>query len=95
MYELDVAERKRYRDWGLSSSVVCHRSDQRISVISSTSSNTTSGIVSDRVHSLDESEGKIPLFICKFKCLQFHHALVYKYCTDTNLSGDVPGGSGC
>lgn len=30
--------------------------DQRISVISSTSSNTTSGIVSDRVHSEDELE---------------------------------------
>lgn len=35
------------------------RADQRISVISNTSSNTTSGIVSDRVQSLDESEGKI------------------------------------
>lgn len=34
------------------------RADQRISVISNTSSNTTSGIVSDRVQSLDESEGK-------------------------------------
>lgn len=33
-----------------------HNSDQRISVISNTSSNTTSGIVSDRVQSLDESE---------------------------------------
>lgn len=32
------------------------RSDQRISVISSTSSNTTSGIVSDRVHSEDEPD---------------------------------------
>lgn len=31
-------------------------SDQRVSVISSTSSNTTSGIVSDRVHSEDELE---------------------------------------
>lgn len=30
--------------------------DQRVSVISSTSSNTTSGIVSDRVHSEDELE---------------------------------------
>lgn len=30
--------------------------NQRISVISSTSSNTTSGIVSDRVHSEDESD---------------------------------------
>uniref|UniRef100_A0A1B6FH14 FERM domain-containing protein n=1 Tax=Cuerna arida TaxID=1464854 RepID=A0A1B6FH14_9HEMI len=56
-------ERKRYRDWGLSNSVVCHRGDQRISVISSTSSNTTSGIVSDRVHSLDESEDDLELEI--------------------------------
>lgn len=32
------------------------RGDQRISVISSTSSNTTSGIVSDRVHSEDEPD---------------------------------------
>ncbi|XP_008544441.1 protein expanded [Microplitis demolitor] len=32
------------------------RRDQRISVISSTSSNTTSGIVSDRVHSEDEPD---------------------------------------
>ena len=33
--------------------------DQRVSVISNTSSNTTSGIVSDRtVQSLDESDGK-------------------------------------
>ena len=32
------------------------RADQRISVISSTSSNTTSGIVSDRVHSEDEPD---------------------------------------
>lgn len=32
------------------------RLDQRVSVISSTSSNTTSGIVSDRVHSEDELE---------------------------------------
>ena len=33
-------------------------SGQRVSVISTASSNTTSGIVSDRVHSLDDSEGK-------------------------------------
>lgn len=33
-----------------------NKNDQRISVISSTSSNTTSGIVSDRVHSEDELE---------------------------------------
>lgn len=32
------------------------RGDQRVSVISSTSSNTTSGIVSDRVHSEDEPD---------------------------------------
>lgn len=32
------------------------RADQRISLISSTSSNTTSGIVSDRVHSEDEPD---------------------------------------
>jgi hypothetical protein len=31
---------------------------QRVSVISNASSNTTSGIVSDRVYSLDGSEGK-------------------------------------
>lgn len=35
--------------------------DQRVSVISNTSSNTTSGIVSDRVLSLDGSEGKVAL----------------------------------
>ncbi|XP_054260749.1 protein expanded-like isoform X2 [Macrosteles quadrilineatus] len=56
-------ERKRYRDWGLGNGVVCHRGDQRISVISSTSSNTTSGIVSDRVHSLDESEDDLEMEI--------------------------------
>lgn len=33
-----------------------NKNDQRVSVISSTSSNTTSGIVSDRVHSEDELE---------------------------------------
>ncbi|XP_059616801.1 protein expanded [Phlebotomus argentipes] len=33
-----------------------NKNDQRISVISSTSSNTTSGIISDRVHSEDELE---------------------------------------
>nr|CAD7462430.1 unnamed protein product [Timema tahoe] len=58
-------EKKRYRDCymysrGLSALAgkhyKCHVGDQRISVISNTSSNTTSGIVSDRVHSLDESE---------------------------------------
>uniref|UniRef100_A0A1B6BZW1 FERM domain-containing protein n=1 Tax=Clastoptera arizonana TaxID=38151 RepID=A0A1B6BZW1_9HEMI len=66
-------ERKRYRDWGIEltgklggshyGSQVCHRGDQRISVISSTSSNTTSGIVSDKVHSLDESEDDLELEI--------------------------------
>ena len=35
--------------------------DQRISVISSTSSNTTSGIVSDKVQSVDESEDELDL----------------------------------
>nr|CAD7599151.1 unnamed protein product [Timema genevievae] len=58
-------EKKRYRDCymysrGLSALAgkhyKCHVGEQRISVISNTSSNTTSGIVSDRVHSLDESE---------------------------------------
>lgn len=56
-------EKKQYRDWGTELNVklteMCynHNADQRISVISTTSSNTTSGIVSDRVQSLDESEG--------------------------------------
>lgn len=40
-----------------------YKQEQRISVISNASSNTTSGIVSDRVQSLDGSEGK--LFIKK------------------------------
>jgi len=40
-----------------------HHSDQRISVISNTSSNTTSGIVSDRVQSLDESEDDLEIEI--------------------------------
>lgn len=43
--------------------------DQRISVISSTSSNTTSGIVSDKVHSHDESEGK---------CTSLNWAFLYR-----------------
>ncbi|XP_071454896.1 protein expanded [Hetaerina americana] len=37
--------------------------DQRVSVISNTSSNTTSGIVSDRVQSLDESEDDLEMEI--------------------------------
>ena len=32
--------------------------EQRVSVISNASSNTTSGIVSDKMHSFDDSEGK-------------------------------------
>jgi len=66
-----AADRKRLRDCSLvprriatdgdllllSSKAL--RSEQRESVISSASSNTTSGIVSDRVLSFDESEGKI------------------------------------
>ena len=35
--------------------------DQRVSLYSNTSSNTTSGIVSDKMHSFDESEGKFHL----------------------------------
>lgn len=64
-----AADRKRLRDCSLvprriatdgdllllSSKAL--RSEQRESVISSASSNTTSGIVSDRVLSFDESEG--------------------------------------
>ncbi|CAG9760888.1 unnamed protein product [Ceutorhynchus assimilis] len=46
LYEARKEEEDRQR-WGC---------DQRVSVISSTSSNTTSGIVSDRVHSEDELE---------------------------------------
>ncbi|KAJ9594413.1 hypothetical protein L9F63_014138, partial [Diploptera punctata] len=71
-------ERKRYRDCymysrGLGSDFPSlaklagnykgHHSDQRISVISNTSSNTTSGIVSDRVQSLDESEDDLEIEI--------------------------------
>ncbi|CAB0035687.1 unnamed protein product [Trichogramma brassicae] len=37
------------------------RTDQRISLVSTTSSNTTSGIVSDRVHSEDEPDAAPPL----------------------------------
>ncbi|KAH1009552.1 hypothetical protein HUJ04_001891 [Dendroctonus ponderosae] len=46
LHEARKEEEERQR-WGC---------DQRVSVISSTSSNTTSGIVSDRVHSEDELE---------------------------------------
>nr|XP_018900555.1 PREDICTED: protein expanded [Bemisia tabaci] len=57
-------ERKKSQDWNtMGKRDTCERSDQRISVISSTSSNTTSGIVSDRVHSLDESEDDLELEI--------------------------------
>ncbi|XP_065215812.1 protein expanded isoform X2 [Planococcus citri] len=62
-------EKNQYRDWGSELSVklteMCynHNADQRISVISTTSSNTTSGIVSDRVHSLDESEDDLDMEI--------------------------------
>ena len=71
-------ERKRYRDCymysrslgaefpslaKLAGNYKGHHSDQRISVISNTSSNTTSGIVSDRVQSLDESEDDLEIEI--------------------------------
>lgn len=51
-------QRRCLRDCYLYSRMPCKagRLDQRVSVISSTSSNTTSGIVSDRVHSEDELE---------------------------------------
>ncbi|KAF4528206.1 hypothetical protein B566_EDAN014031 [Ephemera danica] len=62
--EHEEAERKRLRDCSLvprriQASLIpgSKRSEQRESVISSASSNTTSGIVSDRVLSFDESEG--------------------------------------
>ena len=49
------------QDWSINPRLInkkqsSNRLDQRISVISNTSSNTTSGIVSDRVHSEDELE---------------------------------------
>lgn len=60
---LNISERKVLRDCymyparcKLSLTTRGARGDQRISVISSTSSNTTSGIVSDRVHSEDEPD---------------------------------------
>lgn len=57
-----ISERKQCREWPMEICKYQNRyggtGEQRISVISSTSSTTTSGIVSDRVHSLDESEGK-------------------------------------
>lgn len=60
-------EKKQYRDWprelGKYTSRYCGNGEQRISVISSTSSTTTSGIVSDRVHSLDDSEDDLDLEI--------------------------------
>lgn len=73
-----LLERKRYRDCyiysrslgaefpslaKLAGNYKGHHSDQRISVISNTSSNTTSGIVSDRVQSLDESEDDLEIEI--------------------------------
>uniref|UniRef100_T1GW82 FERM domain-containing protein n=1 Tax=Megaselia scalaris TaxID=36166 RepID=T1GW82_MEGSC len=57
------------------------KNDQRISVISSTSSNTTSGIVSDRVHSEDELEIMIntppvaPVSAPSTESLAFSHLL--------------------
>ena len=63
MCMLYVSERKVLRDCymyparcKLSLRTRGSRADQRISLISSTSSNTTSGIVSDRVHSEDEPD---------------------------------------
>ncbi|RZF39513.1 hypothetical protein LSTR_LSTR001034 [Laodelphax striatellus] len=60
----EAEELKRFKEWSGKLAGIhysSHRGDQRISVISSTSSNTTSGIVSDRVHSLDESEDDLDL----------------------------------
>ncbi|BES94652.1 FERM C-terminal Hypothetical protein-like domain [Nesidiocoris tenuis] len=63
----EESERKQCREWpvgiGKFSSRYGGTGEQRISVISSTSSTTTSGIVSDRVHSLDESEDDLELEI--------------------------------
>jgi len=72
-------EKKRYRECflysrgmtcefpGISNLNICgsgYKQEQRVSVISNASSNTTSGIVSDRVHSLDGSEGTFFLLFC-------------------------------
>lgn len=57
------------------------RPDQRISVISNTSSNTTSGIVSDRVHSEDELE---ILITCP--PAQSTESLALAHLMDNNLS---------
>ncbi|XP_044732324.1 protein expanded [Chrysoperla carnea] len=57
------------------------RPDQRISVISNTSSNTTSGIVSDRVHSEDELE---ILITCP--PAQSTESLALAHLMDSNLS---------
>ena len=58
-----IPEKKQCREWSVELGKYQNRyggsGEQRISVISSTSSTTTSGIVSDRVHSLDESEGML------------------------------------
>jgi len=60
------------------------RGDQRISVISSTSSNTTSGIVSDRVHSEDEPD-TVPL---SSECLsRLTETLPYSVCQSRILNG--------
>ncbi|XP_014281361.1 protein expanded [Halyomorpha halys] len=63
----EESERKQYREWPVEIGKYTTRyggtGEQRISVISSTSSTTTSGIVSDRVHSLDESEDDLELEI--------------------------------
>ncbi|XP_024083068.1 protein expanded isoform X2 [Cimex lectularius] len=63
----EESERKQCREWPMEIGKYSNRyggtGEQRISVISSTSSTTTSGIVSDRVHSLDESEDDLELEI--------------------------------
>ncbi|XP_073988991.1 protein expanded-like [Rhodnius prolixus] len=63
----EESERKQCREWPMEICKYQNRyggtGEQRISVISSTSSTTTSGIVSDRVHSLDESEDDLELEI--------------------------------
>lgn len=50
-----------YKDFGTLPKTTTGHKDQRISVISNASSNTTSGIVSDRVQSLDGSEDDLDL----------------------------------
>ncbi|XP_067129164.1 uncharacterized protein [Centruroides vittatus] len=70
---LDMAWEKRQREHQDQSTLQCsvsrlkkmnttnNSNEQRVSVISSTSSNTTSGIVSDRIQSFDESEDDIEI----------------------------------